>query len=174
VTREAGPISRWLAADHVRLDGLLRRATARPDAIDLAPYSEFRRGLLRHIGIEEKIVMPAARRALGGEALAHEARLRLDHGAIAAMLVPTPSPAIVATLRDVLAGHNALEEGPHGLYAACDRVLGDRADVLVAEMAARPEPPVNPHNDAPEVMLALRRALERAGYRLRDDGSRGI
>ncbi len=166
---EPGPISRWLAADHLRLDGLLARATVRPDAIDADAYGAFRRGLLRHIGIEEKIVMPAARRAIGGGALPQEERLRLDHGAIAALLVPTPSATIVATLRDILAGHNVVEEGPDGLYAACDRVLEGGADALVAEMAARPEPPVSPHNDGPEVSAALGRALDRAGYRLPDD-----
>lgn len=165
--REAGPITRWLSGDHQRLEGLLRRATEPRDAIDCEAYADFRRGLLRHIGIEEKILIPAVRRALAGQALAIEARLRLDHGAIAAMLVPTPTPEIVETIRDVLTVHNALEEGPDGLYATCDRLLVEEADSLVARMAAQPEPRVNPHNDAPEVMPALRRALERAGYRSR-------
>jgi hypothetical protein len=159
-------ITDLLSADHARLEELLRRATARAGAIDIEAYGAFRRGLLRHIGIEEKILLPAAQRARGGEALPMATRLRLDHGAIAALLVPTPTAAIVQTIRDILTGHNALEEGPDGLYAACDRLLAAEAGVLAAEMAAYPEPRANPHNDGPDVMAAVERALERAGYRL--------
>ena len=62
--------------------------------------------------MEEKILLPAAQRATGGEPLPAAARLRLDHGALAALLVPTPTPAILATMRGILARYNALEEGP--------------------------------------------------------------
>ena len=163
----AGPIAGWLSADHARLDGFLTAATA-VNPIDPEPYAEFRRGLLRHIAIEEKLLFPAAQRARGGDPLTLAARLRLDHGAIAALLVPTPTPAIVATIRGILTAHNALEEEPGGLYVACDRLLASDADAIVREMASRPEVRLSPHNDGPGVMAALRRALERAGYRLRD------
>jgi hypothetical protein len=168
-TDTAGPITRWLSADHVRLDALLRRAMVRADAIDPRLYADFRRGLLRHIGIEEKILLPAAQRERRGEPLAVATRLRLDHGAIAALLVPTPTAAIIATIRHILAAHNEVEEHPDGLYATCDRLLVNEADALVTQMAAYPEPRLNPHNDAPDVMPAVRRALERAGYLLQDD-----
>ena len=49
----------FLAADHVRLDGLLTVARA-GDRIDADAYEQFRAGLLRHIGMEEKILLPAA------------------------------------------------------------------------------------------------------------------
>jgi hypothetical protein len=55
------------------------------------------------------------------------------------------------------------------LYAACDRLLGDAAEGLIRQMAVYPAPPVSPHNDAPDVWPALRRALERAGHRLHGD-----
>ena len=103
-------------------------------------------------------------------ALANDVRrLRLDHGAIAALLVPTPTPAIVTTIRDILTAHNALEEEPGGLYAQCDRLLARNAGTIMREMASFPEVRVSPHNDGPAVLSALRRALERAGYRLRKD-----
>jgi hypothetical protein len=160
------PITRLLTADHVRLEGLLNAATARPEAIDPAPYAEFRRGLLRHIAIEEKLLLPAAQAARGGEPLPVAPQLRLDHGALAALLVPSPAPVIVATLRRVLARHNPLEEGPEGLYATCDRLLAARAEAIVAKIEAYPEVPVSPHNDDPKVLPAVARALERAGHRL--------
>ena len=104
-------------------------------------------------------------------ALANDVRrLRLDHGAIAALLVPTPTPAIVTTIRDILTAHNALEEEPGGLYAQCARLLARNAGTIMREMASFPEVRVSPHNDGPGVLSALRRARERAGYRLREDG----
>ena len=51
-----------LERDHARLDGLLRAAGGN---IDPVVYEEFRAGLLRHIGLEEKILLPAARRQGG-------------------------------------------------------------------------------------------------------------
>jgi hypothetical protein len=159
-----GPVSRFLVADHVRLDALLRRAVAQPDQIDRAAYAEFRAGLLKHIGMEEKILLPAAQRARGGEPLPAAAKLRLDHGALAALLVPTPTPQIVAAIRAILAGHNALEEGPSGVYDVCEQLAGAEADALLASLRAAPDVPVNPHVDSPLVFNATRRALARAGY----------
>lgn len=159
-------ITRHLTADHARLEALLDAATARGEPYDMAPYAEFRRGLLRHIAIEEKLLLPAAQEAAGGTPLPMAARLRLDHGGIASLLVPTPTPAIVATLRHVLAQHNPVEEGPDGLYAQCDALLASRADEIVAAMESYPEVPVSPHNDSPRVLPAVERALERAGYAL--------
>jgi hypothetical protein len=165
----AGPIRLHLTADHRRLEALLD-AAERSERFDLARYAEFRDGLLRHIGIEEKILLPAARAARGA-ALEIAVRLRLDHGAIAALLVPTPTPAIVATLRHILDRHDAIEEGVDGLYATCDRLLTGDAPALVAQMEAYPSVRSSPHNDASEVMPAVTRALQRAGYRLQE--SRG-
>lgn len=159
-----GPVAAYLVADHDRLEALLTRATARPDAIDMVAYGEFRRGLLRHIGMEEKILLPAAARARGGAPLPAAARLRSDHGAIAALLVPTPTLAIVAALRLILAGHNLIEEGPAGVYAACERLVGPSATALAAALRAAPEVPLHAPVDDARVLAATRRALERAGY----------
>ena len=117
-----GPLGEFLAADHRRLEALLDRATADPEAVDQILFEEFRAGLLRHIGMEEKILLPAARRALGGNPLPIARRLRLDHGAIAAMLVPTPSAKSVARLRQMFALHDALEENRHPSFDRRDRV----------------------------------------------------
>lgn len=163
---EDGPIYRYLTQDHVRLEALLERAVRRLPEVDDAAYAEFRRGLLRHIRLEEKILLPSAERARGGVAHPAAAELRLQHGAIAALLVPPPSPAIVAALRRILARQNALEEGPEGVYAACERALGERAGAVEAELRAAPVPGVNPHVSTPEVLEATRRAVRRAGYDL--------
>lgn len=160
-------ISRFLADDHVRLDGLLRRAVVDPVHIDRTAYAEFRAGQLKHISMEEKILLPAAKRANDGEPLPIAAKLRRDHAAIAALLVPTPTPAIVATLRTILNDHNAIEEDPGGLYGTCDEILAAEADEILVRLRAAPEVRVNQHADTLLVFGAARRALERAGYDLK-------
>ncbi len=55
-----------LERDHARLDQLLARAGRDLENIDMEAYSEFRRGLLKHIGMEEKILLPAIQRLRAG------------------------------------------------------------------------------------------------------------
>jgi len=159
-----GPLSRFLADDHARLDALLQRAVAEPGSIDRAAYAEFRAGLLKHIGVEEKILLPATQGARGGEPLPIAAKLRLDHGALAALLVPTPTPQIVAAIRTILTAHNAVEEGPGGVYEVCEQLVGQEADTLLARLRAAPDVRMNPHVDSPLVRDATRRAVARAGF----------
>jgi hypothetical protein len=147
-----GPLHRFFTADHRRLDALLKRSIAEPGRIDLGPFGEFRTGLLRHIGMEEKVLFTAARQARGGEPLELAARLRVDHGAIAALLVPTPTHAFVSEIVSVLAPHNRREEEPGGVYDACDEALGPaEAERLVSKLRAFPEPPLKPYNDGPAI-----------------------
>jgi hemerythrin HHE cation binding domain-containing protein len=153
-----------MAADHARLDRLLNRAAAAPPRIDPASYDAFRQGLLKHIAMEEKILLPAAQSLNSNQPLPIAARLRLDHGALAALLVPTPNPRIVAALNTILAAHNALEEGPDGVYETVARLAEAQASELLQRLQSAPAVPVSPFNDGPKVMPATRRALARAGY----------
>jgi len=159
-----GPIYRFLAADHTRLDELLQRATATPNRIDPEFYAAFRAGLLKHIGMEEKILLREAARLRDGKPLAIAEKLRLDHGAIAALLVSTPTSGIVATLRAVLHEHNKIEENPGGLYDTCDSLAGAQADAIVEKLRQAPEVRVAAHSDGQFVAEATRRALARAGF----------
>lgn len=163
-----GPLYQLLADDHTRLDGLLQRATAQPGEVEQAAYAAFRAGLLKHIGMEEKILLPAAQRARGGDSLPVAARLRLDHGALAALLVPTPTVSIIAALQAILAVHNKVEEGPGGVYETCEQLAGSEAATLLVRLRTTPEVPVASHADSPAIMNATRRALVRAGYNLED------
>ena len=162
----SGKIYRYLADDHARIDDALQRATSRPETIEPAAYVEFRAGLLRHIGIEEKILLPAARAARGGEPLPIASKLRLDHGALTALLVPTPTPAIVSAIRTILERHNPLEESPGGVYEQCEQLAGAQADEILKRLKTAPAVKMLPHVDNPFVMEAARRALQRAGYDL--------
>jgi len=170
-----GPLYRMLAEDHARLDGLLHEAMTEAGLINRAAYAEFRAGLLRHISMEEKILLPAVQRLRGGEPLAKAAKLRLDHGALAALLVPTPTPAIIAALRSILGAHNVIEEGPGGVYECCEQLVGAEADALLAQLQESPAVPVAPYSDGSHVMDTVRRALVRAGYDqgLLDEGHDG-
>jgi hypothetical protein len=166
-----GPLHRFFSADHRRLDALLERAAAEPDRVDLAPFGQFRAGLLRHIGMEEKVLFVAARQARGGEPLELAARLRVDHGAIAALLVPTPTPAIVALIRSVLVPHNRREE-EGGVYDACDEALGPaEAERLAEELLEFPEVPLKPYNDGPQVLSHIEESLALARRQWIGDGN---
>lgn len=160
----AHPLYRFLAGDHERLDRLLQSAFSQPGLVDEPAYAAFRAGLLRHIAIEEKILLPTAQRLRNGKPLALAARLRLDHGALAAMLVSTPTVTIGRVLRVILTAHNALEEGPDGLYATCVELAADESDALLTRMRAAPAVLVSPYTDGPKVTAATARALMRAGY----------
>jgi hypothetical protein len=169
-----GVLSQYLSNDHDRLDALLTRSTAKPGIIDMKPYSEFRKGILRHISMEEKIVLPAIARWQGGQKAALAERLRLDHGAIVSLLVPLPTPSIVFTLRSIFAVHNPLEEEKGGLYELLDSMAGPETEKTLRELQSSPAVPVLPHNEKPEAIETTRLAVERAGYKLRNLEDGGI
>lgn len=155
-----GRLHTFLADDHARLDALLRRAVADPDGIDRDAYEQFRAGLLRHIAMEEKVLLPEARRRRFGERLPIAKQLRADHAALAALLVPTPNRAIVATIGEILDGHNQLEEGPAGLYETCEELAEGEVDALLGRLRAVPAVPVAPHVDGPRVHEHIARLLK--------------
>jgi hypothetical protein len=141
-------IHQYLSDDHARLDAALQRGD----------YDEFREGLLRHIGIEQKILFPIVQDWPFVE------RLHLDHGALAALLVLTPTPAILTAIRTILDNHNPVEEGPGGLYAECDRRLGARADEVLKRIRNYPAVSVAKPVDSQIAIDSARNNLRRAGY----------
>jgi hypothetical protein len=143
-------VRQFLEQDHDRLDQLLRLET----------YEPFRAGLLRHIAMEEKVLLPEARRLRGGEAHPAAPRLRADHAVLAALLVPTPTPAILDQIRRVLQEHNPIEEGPAGVYADCERLSGADAEALLARLRAVPEVALAPHVDGPHVEAHIERLMQ--------------
>ncbi|HXF76643.1 MAG TPA: hemerythrin domain-containing protein [Methylomirabilota bacterium] len=159
----SGKIHRYLADDHRRLEGFLDRIFSDSGMVDQAVYAQFRSGLLKHIAWEEKILLPAARR-LRGEPLPVAAKLRLDHGALTALLVPPPSPRLIAAIRSILKSHNPLEEDPGGMYDQCEELAGKEADEILRQIEDYPEVKVLPNVDNEFVLEAARRAVARAGY----------
>lgn len=161
-----GPLYQFFAHDHERLDGLLRQSAAGPDDINTTAYQEFRKGILKHISMEEKILLPAIERLQGGRPFSDSTRIKLDHGAITALLVPVPSKSVLHAIGAILRDHNPLEEGPGGLYEVCEQLVtaGDQLEEVLKKVHSAPEIPVVPNNDKPEILNATRRAVERAGY----------
>jgi hypothetical protein len=154
-----GPLYQLLRQDHAWLDELLRRAEAVPNVIDMDAFESFRGGLLRHIAMEEKVLLPEARRLRNGEPLAIARQLRADHAALAGLLVPTPTREIIATIRSVLSEHNPLEEGPGGLYEACEGLADTGGDALITRVRAMPEVPLARHFDGPRAFAAIENLL---------------
>lgn len=169
--KPVGLVTQFLTEDHRRLDALLQSVFHSGRRVEQPMYDRFRAGLLRHIGMEEKILLPTVQWLRGGEPLALAARLRLDHGAIAALLMPTPTDGLMTTLQKILEKHNILEEGLDGLYETCDALAGAESEQLLARLRAAPAISVLPHVDTPAVLSAVRRALERAGYGELEDSS---
>jgi len=57
---------------------------------------------------------------------------RLDHGALAALLAPTPTPLVVAAIRTIFEAPNPVEDGPGGLYEQCENLAGAEAEQIFA------------------------------------------
>ena len=167
-----GPLYKFFVGDHRRLEKLLNRAEVDRAKYDMAVYGEFRVGMLKHIKMEENVIIPAAQKVRDGIPLAIAPKLRLDHGALVALLVSPPSPTIVRAIRGILSDHNRTEESQGGLYDLCERLAGEQIDELMKKVETVPDVPVLPHKTGPEVLEATKRALERAGYNL-DDYSSG-
>lgn len=157
-----GGVTDYLNSDHARLHGLLKRAMAGPQC-DLEAFGDFRRGLLRHIAIEEKVLLPAVRKARDGSPLERAHELRIDHGALVSLLVPTPDLALCREILSLLSIHDAKEEGRGGVYEECEHWLGnEELSLLAGRAASYPEVKVNPYFDGPNVFRTAEEALASA------------
>ena len=154
-THTVGPIEHFMTEDHARIDRLLTASLRDDGSIAPDAYAQFRRDLLRHIAMEEKVLLRYAKQKRGGEPLPLTRQLREDHGEIARLLVPSPTPKLVTALCDLLGRHNVLEEGPGALYACCDALARNEAPAVVAQLRAVPAVPVAPHYDGPEHQRTL-------------------
>jgi hypothetical protein len=143
-----GPIERFMVEDHARLDRLLDAALEADGAIDLGLFAQFRRGLLRHIAMEERVLLPYARAKQGGRPLPIACSLRIDHGLISKALAGSPTLTGIRALCEILNQHNPLEEGPGGLYAICDGLAGEEAPAVVAQLRAVSQAQVAAASDA--------------------------
>ncbi|HET7706740.1 MAG TPA: hemerythrin domain-containing protein [Thermoanaerobaculia bacterium] len=145
----AAELHEFLTRDHERLDKLLEE-----------DYGEFRRGLLRHISIEERVLFPELRRRRGVTEI--EKQLHRDHAALAALLVPPPTEVEIGQIRSILSIHNVIEEESGGLYEIIESLTGDELTALMEKVHAIPEVPVMPNVDSPIVRSSIARLLREA------------
>jgi hypothetical protein len=161
VTTEPG-VAGVLEADHAGIDALLI-ASVVGDTFDLSVYGAFRGRLLRHIGMEEKILLPFARAAQPEAPLAVAKQLKLDHGALVSLLVPSPTRRLVEQLRALLAAHNPMEEGPDGFYRICARLAGTGEGELLRRLQAAPEVRQAAYYDGESAFANIERRLRATG-----------
>ena len=95
-------------------------------------------------------MLPAAQRHRGGVPLPIAARIRLDHGALVALMVPPPTRKLVSTIRSILTVHNEREEEIDGLYEASENAIGKTVEELRAMMQNAADVPVLPAQPRPE------------------------
>lgn len=158
------PLYQFFTNDHRRVEDLLEKATEKPGTLQEEYYHQFRTGLLKHIKMEEKILFPAAQKGNNGVPLPLAAKLRLDHGALTALMVVPPTDDVIRVLRHVLEKHDILEEEEGGMYEACEKLTAGETQSLLDELEKVTEVPVHPHNKAEFALEAAKRALERAGF----------
>ena len=120
----------------------------------------FRRGLLRHISIEERVLFPEMRKRRGMTPL--EQKLHRDHAALAALLVPPPSSAEIHQIAAILTVHNELEERAGGLYEIIESLAGAELATLMDRVHAIPAVPVAPHVDTPLVRSTIEQLVREA------------
>jgi hemerythrin superfamily protein len=159
-------ISGYLEEDHRRIETFLQQATGSRDQIEPKFYEEFRGALLRHIGMEERILFPAIRNATGGDGPQALEQLHRDHGALAALLVPTPNASILRAIHTILRRHNSIEEGPEGVYHRFEDLQAANADSLLTKLQTTPPVAMNPHVDNATAIESMQAAVQRAGYSL--------
>lgn len=138
-----------LQADHARLDGLMNDARSLLGNGDsesaTAFFGQFRKGLMRHIDVEESLLFPAFEKATGMSQGGPTEVMRREHVEIKRImgeietLFTQPRPdfkkfdALRAALVAVLSEHNDKEEKI--LYPMCDRAIdADGRREIVARM----------------------------------------
>jgi hypothetical protein len=148
-----GELHEFLTRDHERLDRLLEAALGEDGSIDEPSYAQFRRGLLRHISIEERVLFPELRRRKGETAI--EVELHRDHAALAALLCLPPAEEGIRMIRAILGEHNVIEEAESGLYEMMEMLAGAELSSLMERVHAIPNVPVAPYVDTPVVRRSI-------------------
>lgn len=159
---QAQALRAWLARDHAEIDVLLRTAID-AEPFDGATFAGFRERLLRHIGIEERLLFPAVKRVNAGHLPEGVAALRIDHAALTSLLVPTPDRALGLEIAGLLARHNDLEERPGGAYDQCLALLDEpTAEELLRSAEGRLPVPTTKYFDGPGTVRTAQEALQKA------------
>lgn len=149
-----------LSQDHQRLRELLDAALRADGSIDEQFFAAFRSGLLRHIGIEERILFADLR---GRSAMSEvEVQLHRDHAVLAALLVPPPAAPEIELIRAILSEHDVLEEEAGGMYERVEQLAGEDLEKMLAQLRKFPEIPTAPYSDSPILRKSIAHLLQEA------------
>jgi hypothetical protein len=152
----------WLANDHGEINALSLDARA-PDGIDIEAFERFRERLLRHMGIEERLLFPLIENANEGQLATAINELRIDHAALTSLLVPTPDDVLAQEIAGLLELHNELEERSGGIYDQCLELLADETaeEILFDAYESLPVQTAK-YFDGPGTVRTASAALEKA------------
>lgn len=131
-----GPIHAYMARDDERVGSELLRAEQN-GRVNRPAYERFRLGLLRHIALEFRVLIPLARRTPGG-AIPRLDRIFADHALFMSLVALPPTRDGILRLREQLAVHDLVKQRTGGLYDACDRLLATRSGEVIARLRAMP------------------------------------
>lgn len=154
----ASELHEFLTRDHERLDALLAAALRSDGSIDQESYVEFRRGLLWHIGVEEKLLFPIIRKRGADPAVMQQ--LHREHAALGALLMPPPTAAEIESIRSILSGHNPLEEESGGMYEVVESLAGDELAELMSRVRAMPPVVLAGHADTEVTRSSIAQLLK--------------
>ena len=154
----------FFTEDHRRIEDIFERATKDSRHVDMELYQQFRIGLLTHIKMEEKILFLAAREANNNEPIPLADKLRLDHGALTALMVVFPTPGVIKAIAHIMEVHDLAEEQPGGMYDICGSLTQHQTDEILQKLNEVTPVPLHPINPTENAMGAMRRALKRANF----------
>lgn len=153
-------LSSFLKQQHAEAEEALERCVRADGQVDLARFDRFRRALLHHIAVEERVLRPALLAA--GCSPVFQNELRQDHAGIAALCIPLPCVDWVRDLRELLEHHHHVEEAADGFYARVDALVTDDRLVL-AQIASLPSIHLPMFESGPRVRDQLRAVLIETG-----------
>lgn len=154
--------SEFLTQTHEELRDLLDKSLS-VEGVQLEPYEAFRTELLKHIGVEEHIVLPLVEERSPQRFFALK-QIRLEHRAIGMLLALQPSGEIITVIRNLLKKHDFLEETPDTLYDILDDCCADDQPELLKRIREYPGLPLSDVVEETPTLEDARRAIYRAGY----------
>jgi len=154
--------SEFLTQTHEQLRDLLSKSLS-IQGVQIEHYETFRTELLKHIGVEEHIVLPLVEERSPQRFFALR-QIRLEHKAIGVLLALPPTGEIITVLRNLLKKHDFLEETPDTLYDILDECCVADQPELLERIKDYPGLPLSEIVSGTPTIDDAKRAIYSAGY----------
>jgi hypothetical protein len=154
-------LTQLLTTEHEELLGMLDACVTRRSGVDRARFDAFRRRALRHIAVEQRVLLPALGRMHKLTDAMRNAMSR-DHRALVMLCVPEPNIGFVRDLQELLAWQVSVQESAGGVFKVYDAFVRDE-HALDKALAGVPavEPPA--FAAGADVAVAVQRVLKSLG-----------